>query len=855
MDCVDNIRIIAVFGDKDHGSTSVVDTFLVKAKETLLERGPCMEPFCTPVYYQFNAGNFHEGIAYGDTYNREDEHLIYLQHSDYWNLSDTLETSRVLRTVDGVITVVGLTQGWSLTAHNVVRQAMDERVRPILVLNKLDIALLDLELSGEHIYQHMLCIIDEMNRIIEAHRYGEEHWLVDPVAGNVIVASAQDQWGFTLDTFAKKYESKFHIPSKKVVEKLWGDWVFVAGNDTGPAKWVKSPTVNANNGVDKETGAERSFISLVMKPIMSLCHAVMSKAVTKKGVLQAYRLAEQVGVCIPEAERASLTGKTLLRRILSSWLPLIDVCLEVATIHLPSPRVAQTYRVDVMYDGPLDDGVAAAVRTSDPDERAPLLMYVSRTLYRDDGLFVAVGRVFSGRVRRGYEYSIMGPRFQSGCKRDFFRIVLSEVVALNGCYCDQTKSMSAGNLCGIVGTSRYLHSAGTISSCGQSGFPIRNTKITGPPTVLVSMDVANSSHLPTFVSALRRVGRSRPGVEVAGEDTGQYLLRANSMDTLWLELRDLKEKYARGLDYTVSEPMVSYRESILAASDEVSVQSADEEVCLHFQACPLSSDICTAFDLGKAGPFMSQDQRQQVLRGWEWGDESSSVGTVWCFGGDDIGPNILTETVINFPFLNDIRDYVVPGFQWSCEEGPLCGEPVRGVQLNLTQVEKVPHRLQRYRAKIMQASRDASYRAMLRATPHLLQPFNLLIISCHRDAKEVVENIISSQKGVLLDEVPHFSYRVSAEIVCIRAQVAVTAYIEVSSLIKREVSSASLEVQFSHWQPLIEVSDTRPYSFLEDNLLSQTIRDLRARKFLDPDLASLEKHIGQSSMMMGKRAW
>jgi translation elongation factor EF-G len=65
---------------------------------------------------------------------------------------------------------------------------------------------------------------------------------------------------------------------------------------------------------------------------------------------------------------------------------------------------AQKYRVDTLYEGPLDDVYATAVRNCDPD--GPLVMYISKMLPTSDkGRFLAFGRVFAGRVSTGTKVS------------------------------------------------------------------------------------------------------------------------------------------------------------------------------------------------------------------------------------------------------------------------------------------------------------------------------------------------------------------------------------------------------------------------------------------------------------------
>ncbi len=74
---------------------------------------------------------------------------------------------------------------------------------------------------------------------------------------------------------------------------------------------------------------------------------------------------------------------------------------------------AQKYRVDTLYEGPLDDIYATAIRNCDPD--GPLMLYVSKMIPTSDkGRFYAFGRVFSGRVATGSKVRIMGPNYVPG---------------------------------------------------------------------------------------------------------------------------------------------------------------------------------------------------------------------------------------------------------------------------------------------------------------------------------------------------------------------------------------------------------------------------------------------------------
>jgi len=74
----------------------------------------------------------------------------------------------------------------------------------------------------------------------------------------------------------------------------------------------------------------------------------------------------KLGVTLTVEER-ELTEKKLLKAIMRKFLPAGDALAEMIVIHLPSPVTAQKYRVETLYEGPLDDECAEAIRDCDPE--------------------------------------------------------------------------------------------------------------------------------------------------------------------------------------------------------------------------------------------------------------------------------------------------------------------------------------------------------------------------------------------------------------------------------------------------------------------------------------------------------
>jgi elongation factor 2 len=69
-------------------------------------------------------------------------------------------------------------------------------------------------------------------------------------------------------------------------------------------------------------------------------------------------------------------------------------------LKLPSPIKAQAYRTAYLYQGPIDDVCATAMKKC--DKNGPLMIFISKMVPTSDkGRFYAFGRVFSGTVHSG----------------------------------------------------------------------------------------------------------------------------------------------------------------------------------------------------------------------------------------------------------------------------------------------------------------------------------------------------------------------------------------------------------------------------------------------------------------------
>lgn len=116
------------------------------------------------------------------------------------------EVIAALRVTDGVLVVVDCIEGVGVQTETMLRQAMVEKVRPVLMVNEIDRQILELVLTAEEIYQNFSIVIDLVN--VNVSNYGQPDMgdlFLHPNKGNVAFGSSEDCWAFTLTTFARIY--------------------------------------------------------------------------------------------------------------------------------------------------------------------------------------------------------------------------------------------------------------------------------------------------------------------------------------------------------------------------------------------------------------------------------------------------------------------------------------------------------------------------------------------------------------------------------------------------------------------------------------------------------------------------
>lgn len=743
MDHKFNIRNMSVIAHVDHGKSTLTDSLISKAgiisaakagearfmdtRKDEQERCITIKSTGVSLYYEMPKDETPaDATSNGFLINLIDSP----GHVDF-----SSEVTAALRVTDGALVVVDCVEGVCVQTETVLRQALGERIKPVVMVNKMDRALLELQLEPEDAYQSFQRTIESVNVVISTYNDDVMGDLqVYPQAGTVAFGSGLHGWGFTLNKFASMYASKFGVEKGKLMKKLWGDNFF----DPKSKKWLKRSTNAAGKA------CPRAFCQFVMSPINQLFDSIMNGDKAKYE-----KMLDTLGVSLTSEEK-DLAGKPLLKTVMRKFLPAADALLEMIVLHLPSPATAQRYRGSTLYEGPEDDECGIAIRDCDPN--GPLMLYVSKMVpTTDKGRFYAFGRVFSGTVRTGQKVRIMGPNYVPGKKDDLFIKTIQRTVLMMGRTVEPIEDCPCGNTIGLVGIDQFLVKSGTLSTSAEA-HNIKVMKFSVSPVVRVAVEAKNPSDLPKLVEGLRRLAKSDPCVQCYHEDSGEHIVAGAGELHLEICLKDLEEDYC-GIPLRTSDPVVSYRETVTAESDRVCLsKSPNKHNRLFLKAAPLSDELTQAIEDGKITPRDDVKIRARTMAD-DYDFDVNDARKIWCFGPEGTGPNLLIDQTRAVQYLNEIKDSFAAGFNWATKEGVLAEENMRGVAFNIQDVVLHADAIHRGGGQIIPTARRVLYAAQLTADPRLCEPVYLCEIQCPEHAMGGIYGVLTRRRGHVFEEV------------------------------------------------------------------------------------------------------
>ncbi len=201
----DQIRNIGIIAHVDHGKTTMTDSLLAAAG--VLSPSVAGEALALDYLEEEQKRQMTIKAANISLYHERGGNPFVINLIDTpGHIDFTGRVTRSLRAIDGAVVVVDAVEEVMVQTETVTRQALEERVRPVLYVNKIDRLIKELRLNSEQLQNKLAKIITQFNKLIEMYAESEfkEKWKVNPAAGTVAFGSAKDRWGFTSDIAQQK---------------------------------------------------------------------------------------------------------------------------------------------------------------------------------------------------------------------------------------------------------------------------------------------------------------------------------------------------------------------------------------------------------------------------------------------------------------------------------------------------------------------------------------------------------------------------------------------------------------------------------------------------------------------------
>jgi elongation factor 2 len=238
------------------------------------------------------------------------------------------------------------------------------------------------------------------------------------------------------------------------------------------------------------------------------------------------------------------------------------------------------------------------------------------------------------------------------------------------------------------------------------------------------------------------------------------------------------------------------------------------ETCKEYiKPCLNSEDIVNALKEGKISMKMEELERRKILidKGMDK-EEARNIAGYY-------GTNILLNMTKGIQYLKETMELILEGFEEALRNGPIAREPVQGVKAKLVDVKLHEDAVHRGPAQVIPAVRQAVQAGILMADPVLLEPFQNVYIQVPQDMQGGAMSEIQGRRGFIL------STELEGDMTTINAKMPVARMDKFADALRSATEGRVLwSSEFAGFEPL------------PPNLLLETVRQIRTRKGLKPEM-------------------
>ena len=715
---LNNIRNIGTAAHIDHGKTTLSDNLIFGA-------GMMSEDLAGK---QLMLDFDEQESARGITINAANASMVHNHKGEDYliNLIDTPghvdfggDVTRAMRALDGVIIVVCAVEGIMPQTETVIIQALKEKVKPVLFINKVDRLIAELQVTPEDMMQRFGKIITEVNKLISRMVPDEfkKDWTVDAQAGTVAFGSAYHNWATSIPFMAKK-----NVNFKQIYDFM-----------------------------EKEQ---------------------------KKELAQA--------------------------------APLHEVLLDMIVEKLPSASVSQKYRIPHIWRGESEEKIGQSMINAEASGDTAFM--VTKVVLDPHAGEIAVGRLFSGTVKKGDQLYVAG---MPSANR------VQSVGMFVGSDRINTENVTAGNIIAVSGL-RDAISGSTISS-DKEMTPFERIIHNSEPVVTTAIEAKHTKDLPKLVEVLRAVAKADPSIQIDSNlETGEHLM--SGMGELHLEITEYRIRNEHGVKITTSPPIVVYRETVAMNSPgNFEGKSPNKHNRFYITVEPLEEDIRAAIIDGTipSGDIKKSKEvaRQLIDMGWikVHGRGVLSIENSCVFIDATKGIQNLFET----------RELLIDAFKEVVKRGPRAHEKMMGVKIILNDAKLHEDAIHRGPAQTIPAVRNGINGALVSAGVALLEPKQNVYITVPQELMGSVTGEMSQRRAEIA------GMETEGDMTTITAKAPVKEMFGFASEIRSATGGRAL------WS-----TEFSGYEELPRDLLDEITEEIRLRKGLKAEMPRPENYAG-----------
>jgi elongation factor 2 len=381
--------------------------------------------------------------------------------------------------------------------------------------------------------------------------------------------------------------------------------------------------------------------------------------------------------------------------------------------------------------------------------------------------------------------------------------VVEKVYLYMGSFREELSQVSAGNIVALAVPDLLKAGETLVDAAHKAGMvPFEGISYVSEPVVTVAVEPKNPKDIPILLEAMDKLSLEDPNLAVlVNKETGEFLL--SGMGELHLEIAvNQLRSIGGGIEIAVSAPRAVYRESATKKGVAASAKSPNKQNRFTVQVEPEEEEQVDHVSVEEAGSVLSVDEHRNVL--------------LDCSGKTE-------------PINEEALESIIAGFEFACKAGPLCGEPMRHVKVNLTDLQLSENMEQRNSMEVMRGVGKAIFGSFLTAKPVLLEPVYKTVITVPTELAGESSRIVETRRG----KISSFEQKGLLTVI--------TGHIPVSETFGLSMEMRSATSGRAFWQNMLEC-----WMQVPEKLAAKVILEIRKRKGLASEVPSANRFLEET---------